>query len=95
MIPAQSLIPDALAEVLRHAPLTPEKVSFAWRTAVGATIGRVTTARLGDAGVLHVAVTDARWRPAIAKGASLIRTRLAALLGPDIVTRIELTASKP
>lgn len=94
MIPAQSAIPDVLAEILRKAPLTPEKVSFAWRSAVGPAIGRVSTARLGDHGVLCVTVTEAHWGPAIAKSSTLILKRLAALLGPEIVTRLDTTASK-
>jgi len=95
MIPAQSAIPDVLAEILRKAPLTPEKVSFAWRAAVGPAVGRVSSVRLGDNGVLHVTVTEPHWGPAIAKSASLILKRLTALLGPDVVTRLDTRASKP
>jgi predicted nucleic acid-binding Zn ribbon protein len=94
MIPAQSAIPEVLAEILRKAPLTPEKVSFAWRSAVGPAIGRVSTVRLGEDGALHVTVTEEHWGPAIRKSSSLILKRLAALLGPDVATRLVTTASK-
>ncbi len=94
MIPAQSLIPGVLAEVLRKAPLTPEKVSFAWRAAVGPAVGRVSSVRLGEGGVLHVTVTEPHWGPAIAKSSALILQRLASLLGPEVVTRLDTTASK-
>jgi hypothetical protein len=93
MIPAQSVIHGVVAEMLKHAPLTPEKVSFAWRTAVGPSIGRVSSARLGDAGVLYVTVVEPHWGPAIMKSSGLILHRLSSLLGPGIVTRLETEAS--
>jgi hypothetical protein len=93
MIPVQSAIPDVLAEVLRKAPLTPEKVSFAWRAAVGPAVARVSSVRLGESGTLHVTVTEAHWAPAISKSSALILRKLATLLGPEIVTRLDTTAS--
>jgi hypothetical protein len=94
VVPAQSAIPNVLAEVLRKAPLTPEKVSFAWRHAVGPAIDRVSAARLGDAGVLYITVTEPHWGPAVHKSSRLILERLAILLGPGVVTRLETAASK-
>ena len=94
VIPAHSAIPGVLAEVLRKAPLTPEKVSFAWRNAVGAAIARVSAVELGAGSVLLVTVSEPHWGPAIQKSAPMILNRLALLLGPGIVTRIETTASK-
>lgn len=91
MIPVQSSIPRVLAEVLQKAPLTPEKVSFAWRAAVGPAIGRVSSVRLGANGVLQVTVTEPHWGPAIVKLSGLILQRLSSLLGPGIVTRLETT----
>jgi hypothetical protein len=94
MIPARAAIPDVLAEILKKAPLTPEKVSFAWRVAVGPAVARVSTVRLGDNGILHVTVTEEHWGPAIKRSSSLILTRLSSLLGPDVVTRLDTRASK-
>lgn len=94
MIPAHSLIPQVLAEVLSKAPLTPEKISFAWRSAVGPAVGRVSTVRLGDGGVLLITVTEPHWGPAIHKSSRLILDRLATLLGPDVVIRLETVASR-
>ena len=54
-------MPDALAAVLQKAPLTPDKVAFAWRTAVGPSVDRVTTVELKGR-VLHVQTTDAAWQ---------------------------------
>ena len=53
-------MPAVLADVIRKAPLTDEKVAFAWRTAVGPAFERVTTARLDATGVLHVTAADAQ-----------------------------------
>jgi hypothetical protein len=84
-------MPGALAEVLRRAPLTPEKVAFSWRTAVGPAVDRVTTVELHD-GVLYVRARDAAWRREIERSAALIRVRLDGLLGDRVVGRIEVAA---
>ena len=89
MIPAQQVIPDALAVILRKAPLTPEKVAFAWRTAVGPAVDRVTTVELKGR-VLHVRAKDAAWQREVERSAALIRTRLAALLGDDVVRGLDV-----
>jgi hypothetical protein len=89
MIQVHHFIPEALAEVLRKAPLTDEKVAFAWRTAVGAHVHRITTIEL-RARVLHVRARDATWRREIERSAPLIRARLDALLGPGIVHFVEV-----
>jgi hypothetical protein len=89
VIPIQRVLPDALAEILRKAPLSPEKVAFAWRTAVGPSIDKVTTIELRD-GVLHVRAKDAAWRREVERSAGLIRVRLDALLGADVVQEIHV-----
>jgi hypothetical protein len=89
VIPAQQVIPDALAVILRKAPLTPDKVAFAWRTAVGPAVDRVTTIELRGR-VLQVRARDAAWQREVERSAALIRTRLAALLGDDIVRGLDV-----
>ena len=83
-------MPDALAALLRKAPLTPEKVAFAWRTAVGPAVDRVTSIELKGA-VLHVQVKDAAWQREVERSAAIIRTRLDALLGTAIVRGLDVT----
>jgi hypothetical protein len=91
MIPVQQFLPDALATLLRKAPLTPEKVAFAWRTAVGAAVDKASVAVLrGD--VLHVHVKDASWQREMERSAALIRARLDTLLGAGVVRYIEVTS---
>lgn len=91
MIPVQQFMPAALAEVLRKAPLTPEKVAFAWRTAVGAAMAKATTVDLRD-GVLRVRARDATWLREVERSAPLIRSRLSAVLG-NVVGSIETAQS--
>lgn len=89
MIPVQRFMPDALAAVLRKAPLSPEKVAFAWRTAVGASVDRATRVTL-DGTTLRVRTKDAAWRREIERSAGLIRARLDALLGAGVVRGLDV-----
>ena len=77
----------ALASILRRAPLTPEKVAFSWRTAVGPAVDKVTSVELHD-GVLYVRAKDAAWQREVERSAALIRSRLDGLLGDRVVRRI-------
>ena len=90
MIPVHDVMPAAIAFVLRRAPLTPEKVAFAWRTAVGPAVDRVTTIDLVR-DVLQVRVSEAAWQREIERSAALIRSRLDALLGDSVVRFIQVT----
>jgi hypothetical protein len=90
VIPVHDVMPGALAEVLRKAPLTPEKVAFAWRTAVGHAVDRVTSIELKGR-VLHVGAKDASWQREVERSAALIRNRLNALLGDEVVRGLDVT----
>ena len=90
MIPIHRVMPDALAAVLQKAPLTPEKIAFAWRTTVGPAVDRVTTVEL-QGRVLHVRAKDAAWQREVERSAGLIRTRLGVLLGDDVVRGLKVT----
>jgi hypothetical protein len=95
MIPVQRFMPDAVAAILRKAPLSPEKIAFAWRTAVGPTLDRATTVELSG-GLLRVHTKDAAWEREVERSAALIRARLDTLLGADVVRYIQVTrASRP
>jgi hypothetical protein len=90
LIPVHRFMPDALAAVLRKAPLTPEKIAFAWRTAVGPSVDRATSVAL-DGSTLRVHAKDEQWRREIEHSASLIRARLDALLGAGVVRGLDVT----
>jgi hypothetical protein len=94
MIPVQHVMPNALASVLRLAPLTPEKVAFAWRTAVGAAVDRATGVELRES-TLVVVVKSEEWRHEIVRSLGLIRSRLNFVLGDGVVARIELQSDGP
>ena len=89
VIPVHKVMPGALAVILRNAPLTPEKIAFAWRTAVGPSVDRVTTIELKGR-VLHVRAKDAAWQREVERSAGLIRARLGVLLGDDVVRGLEV-----
>jgi hypothetical protein len=91
MVPVQQVMPEALASVLRRAPLTPEKVAFAWRTAVGAAVDRATGVELRGSTLVVVVKSD-EWRHEISRSLALIRSRLNFVLGDGTVARIELRA---
>ena len=83
-------MPSALASILEKAPLSPEKVSFAWRAAVGRSMDNVTTVELRES-VLYVRTKDAAWRREVERSAGLIRARLDRLLGDGVVRAIEVS----
>ena len=87
MIPVHRFIPEALAEILRKAPLTDQKVAFAWRSSVGPAIDRETAVTLRN-GVLHVTAREAAWGREVERSQGLIRARLDALLGAGVVRAI-------
>lgn len=88
MVPAHKVIPAVLAEVLSKAPLSPEKVEFAWRAAVGPAVARVTRVSLDQDGVLYVVATEPHWLAEVRRSAKLILARLHSMLGSDVVKRI-------
>ena len=90
MIPVQQFMPGAVAEILRKAPLTPEKVAFAWRSAVGTAVDNATSIELRG-GVLQVHTKDAAWQREIERSAAVIRARLDALLGAGVVRYVDVT----
>jgi len=88
MRPLAHGLPGALTELLKAAPLSDGKVTFAWRAAVGPALERVTAVKL-EHGVLIVETTSAQWSGEIMRSAPTILKRLRRLLGADVVDRIE------
>jgi predicted nucleic acid-binding Zn ribbon protein len=89
VVPVRDVIPEALASLVRQAPLTPEKVAFAWRSAVGPAIDHATAIELRDQ-VLYVRARDAAWQREVERSAALIRSRLDTLLGERVVSYIDV-----
>ena len=85
----QTVVPRAVAELLREAPLSPGKVRFAWSTAVGPSVQRATNIRLeGD--VLFVDATSAQWAREVMRSSPLILRRLQTFLGESTVTALHV-----
>jgi hypothetical protein len=91
VIQVHRFIPEALAEILRKAPLNDDKIAFAWRAAVGPAMDRGTTVSL-DRGVLRVQASGVAWLREVERSEALIRARLNALLGRDTIRAIQVAA---
>ena len=89
MLPLTRALPGALADLLRDAPNSDGKVTFAWGAAVGGKMQRVTAVKL-EHGVLYVEAQTAAWASEVRRSAPTILTRLRTLLGDDVVSRIEV-----
>jgi Dna[CI] antecedent, DciA len=94
VVPVHRFLPDALAEILRKAPLTDDKVAFAWRSSVGPAIDRGTTVSLRE-GVLQITAREAAWGREVARSEALIRARLDSLLGRGVVRAISVVVGNP
>lgn len=81
-------LPGALTELLKAAPLSDGKVTFAWGAAVGPALERATAVRL-ECGVLIVETTNAQWSREIMSSSPIILKRLRGFLGAAVVDRIE------
>jgi predicted nucleic acid-binding Zn ribbon protein len=91
---ARQVLPTALAQAVRLAPLTPEKVEFAWRAAGGPAIAKATRVSLDDSGLLTVQTGDARWATEIHRLRHDLIRSLATWLGAGVVTRLDV-AGRP
>jgi predicted nucleic acid-binding Zn ribbon protein len=89
MRPLSSALPGALAELLRGAPLSPGKVAFAWRAAVGPALERETSVRL-EGGTLIVDAATRQWAAEVRRASSTILRRMDTLLGPDTVKELQV-----
>jgi predicted nucleic acid-binding Zn ribbon protein len=91
VIKANQVMPGVVAEVVRKAPLSVEKVAFAWRLAVGPALAKATSVRLANDGTLYVTADAAAWNDSIRASIGMIRSRLAHYLGDSTVKRIHFT----
>jgi len=89
MRPIAQALPGALIELLKAAPLSDGKVSFAWRAAVGPALERVTAVKL-EGRVLLVDTPSPQWSREIMRSSPMILQRLQAFLGAGIVEKIEV-----
>jgi predicted nucleic acid-binding Zn ribbon protein len=88
MEPASSLLSRVLPSLMARAPLTPDKVEFAWRTVVGPAIARATRVQLVESGTLVVRAENVHWGREVEKAFPVILPRVRALLGDEAVRRL-------
>jgi len=81
-----------VSALVREAPLSAEKLAFAWREAVGPAIARATVAVLSADGCLDVQAASEAWRREIVRSEALIRVKLEACLGGGGVRSLRVTA---
>jgi predicted nucleic acid-binding Zn ribbon protein len=89
MLPISAGLPGALVELLRGSPLSDGKVTFAWKAAVGPAFDRVTSVKL-ERRVLLVETASLQWSQEVMRSSPVILRRLQAMLGADVVERIEV-----
>ena len=87
MNPLSSVVPGAIVALLRDAPLSAGKVTFAWNAAVGPALRRATSVHLED-GVLLVDASSPEWAHEVSRSTHVILRRLQQLLGEKTVTQI-------
>ena len=83
------ILPAALRELLRTAPLSDGKVTFAWKAAVGPALERATDVKL-EAGTLIVETAGPQWTREVRRSSGVILARIKTLLGEGTVQRIEI-----
>jgi hypothetical protein len=86
--PARACV-DTIFALIARQPLTPAKVEFAWRMAVGHAIARV-TAIDHQGTVLRVRAGDPRWSRELELSKGVILARLEPLLGAGVVRDIRI-----
>jgi predicted nucleic acid-binding Zn ribbon protein len=86
-------VPGAIASLLRDTPMSPGKMDFAWRTAVGTAFGKVTSVRL-DGSVLFVDAATTHWAREVGRSSPVILRRLRALLGENVVTSLTVRSKQ-
>lgn len=89
MVPLHDVLPAALTRLLQRAPLTPEKVEFAWTQAAGPAVARKTEVALAN-GVLTVRVREAAWQRELERAIAVLIPRLQEVLGREALRRIEV-----
>jgi predicted nucleic acid-binding Zn ribbon protein len=87
MNPIGAVVPGAIVALLRDAPLSAGKVTFAWNAAVGPAVQRATSVHLEN-GVLLVDAASPQWAREVLRSTPIILRRLQPLLGPGTVVSI-------
>src|SRR5262245_52757594 len=89
MLPLGTAIPGAITELLGKTPMSPGKVEFAWKAAVGPAFAKVSSVHLeGTELVIDPATTH--WAQEIRRASPLILRRLQSIVGAGAVTKLAI-----
>ncbi|MDQ3068663.1 MAG: DUF721 domain-containing protein [Acidobacteriota bacterium] len=80
---------SVLAEMLERQPMTPGKLQFAWRAAVGPALARAASLDIRH-GRVFVRASSPQWKRELERSRPMILERLRVLLGREAVTRLEI-----
>lgn len=80
---------SVLAEMLARQPMSPGKLQFAWRAAVGPALARASTLDWRDGRVI-VRMSSPEWTREIDRLKPIVLERLRTILGRDTVSRIDV-----
>lgn len=78
-----------LAEMLERQPMSPGKLQFAWRAAVGPALARATSIEYHD-GRITAHASSVQWKKEIERSKPMILERLRVLLGRAAVKGLEV-----
>ena len=90
MIRSADFATSVLADMLERQPMSPGKLQFAWRAAVGPALARAATLELSG-GRLVARASSAQWKKEIDRAKPMIVERLRMLLGRDVVMTLEFS----
>jgi hypothetical protein len=89
MLRSADFATSVLAEMLARQPMSPGKLQFAWRAAVGPALARAAVLDWQEGRVI-VQMSSADWTREIQRSKPMILERLQMLLGKDAVKRLEI-----
>ena len=89
MLRSSDVAASALAEMLARQPMSPGKLEFAWRAAVGPALARAARLDWRDGRVV-VHMTSPEWTREVERSKPVILDRLRMLLGKDAVKRLDV-----
>jgi hypothetical protein len=87
MEPLSGAVAGVLGEMLRKAPNSPGKITFAWKAVVGPAVDRVTRVHLHETTLIVETVTP-EWRRELARSTPAILRKLRKLLGDQTIQDI-------
>jgi predicted nucleic acid-binding Zn ribbon protein len=89
--PLNAAAPGVIRTLLARGPMSDGKFEFAWRTAVGPAMERVTKAALREDGTVEVQVDGAAWRKEVRRSQPVILAKLQGLLSDSVVKKVKVT----